>query len=259
MRPSRDAGRLTGRVALVTGAGQGIGQGIAYALAAEGASIAALDVRPGGCAETLAECRRHGIEAVTVTADVGVRAEVDAAVSDIVAHFGSVDILVNNAHAFELGIALEHTTDEHMERSWRSATMGTLYCMQACLPVMRERGGGKILNIGSGSALDGDVGAASYVTAKEAVRALTRVGAREWGQYGIYVNTLCPFARSPRWDDFAAEHPGRVQKQAAALPLRKAPGDPELDIGRAAVFLLSDDSSYVTGQTLFVEGGRMRT
>jgi len=124
---------------------------------------------------------------------------------------------------------------------------------------MRDRGGGKILNIGSGGALDGDAGAASYVAAKEAVRALTRVAAREWGPHGIHVNTLCPFARTPRWEAFAAEHPGRVERQAAALPLRRAPGDPELDIGRAAVFLVSDDSSYVTGQTLFVEGGRMRT
>jgi NAD(P)-dependent dehydrogenase (short-subunit alcohol dehydrogenase family) len=146
-----------------------------------------------------------------------------------------------------------------MERSWRSAALGTLYFMQACFAPMRDHGGGKILNIGSGSALDGDAGAASYVAAKEAVRALTRVAAREWGPHGIHVNTLCPFARTPRWEAFAEEHPGRVERQAASLPLRRAPGDPELDIGRAAVFLVGDDSSYVTGQTLFVEGGRMRT
>ena len=115
--------------------------------------------------------------------------------------------------------------------------------------------GGKILNIGSGSALDGDAGSASYASAKEGVRVLTHVAAREWGPHGIHVNTLCPFSRSPRWEAFAAEHPGRVERQAASMPLRRAPGDPELDIGRAAVFLLSDDSSYVTGQTLFVEGG----
>lgn len=254
-----DGGRLAGRIAIVTGAGQGVGQGIALALAAEGAAIAAIDLDHDSAAATADQCRVRSGSAIALRADVGRRTDVDAATEAVLRHFGSVDILVNNAHDFTLGIPLEATTDDDMERSWRTATMGTLYCMQACVGPMRERGGGKILNIGSGSALDGDAGGASYVAAKEAVRALTRVAAREWGPDGIYVNTLCPFARSPRWEAFAAEHPGRVERQAASLPLRRAPGDPELDIGRAAVFLVSDDSSYVTGQTLFVEGGRMRT
>ncbi|MBM3658065.1 MAG: SDR family oxidoreductase [Actinobacteria bacterium] len=252
-------GRLAERVAVVTGAGQGVGRGIALALAAEGARIAVVDVNVETAQQTVDACRARGVDAVAVTADVGRREEVAAATDEVMQRFGSIAILVNNAHDFALGIPLEQTSDDDMERSWRTATLGTLYFMQACFVPMRDRGGGKILNIGSGGALDGDAGAASYVAAKEAVRALTRVAAREWGPHGIHVNTLCPFARTPRWEAFAAEHPGRVERQAAALPLRRAPGDPELDIGRAAVFLVSDDSSYVTGQTLFVEGGRMRT
>jgi NAD(P)-dependent dehydrogenase (short-subunit alcohol dehydrogenase family) len=253
------SGRLDGRVALVTGAAQGVGRGIALAFAAEGARIAVVDLRRDGADATVDECGARGVDALAVTADVGRRADVERAVGEVLDHFGSIAILVNNAHDFTLGIPLEETTDDDMERSWRSAALGTLYFMQACFAPMRDAGGGKILNIGSGSALDGDAGAASYVAAKEAVRALTRVAAREWGPHGIHVNTLCPFARTPRWEAFAEEHPGRVERQAASLPLRRAPGDPELDIGRAAVFLVSDDSSYVTGQTLFVEGGRMRT
>jgi len=252
-------GRLEGRVAVVTGAGQGVGRGIALACAAEGARIAAVDLRREGADETATLCRGRDVDAIAVAADVGRRADVDRAVGEVLDHFGSLAILVNNAHDFTLGVPLEETTDDDMERSWRSAALGTLYFMQACFAPMRDQGGGKILNIGSGSALDGDAGAASYVAAKEAVRALTRVAAREWGPHGIHVNTLCPFARTPRWEAFADAHPGRVDRQAASLPLRRAPGDPELDIGRAAVFLVSDDSSYVTGQTLFVEGGRMRT
>ncbi|OBK35310.1 hypothetical protein A5658_07725 [Mycobacterium sp. 1245111.1] len=257
--PVNAAGRLRGRVALVTGAAQGVGRGIALAIAAEGADIAVLDLNADAAAATAGECQARGVRAIAVSADVGDRPQFGAAVVDVLTQLGSVDILVNNAHAFELGIPLEETTEQQMDRSWRSAVLGTLYGMQVCLEPMRARGGGKILNIGSGSALDGEIGAASYVSAKEAVRSLTRVAAREWGPHGIYVNTLCPFSRSPRWEAFAEQHPGRVEKQAAALPLRRAPGDPELDIGRAAVFLVSDDSSYVTGQTLFVEGGRMRT
>lgn len=243
---------------MVTGAGQGVGLGIALALASEGARIAAVDVRAEPAERAAESCRARGVDAIGVQADVGDRGDVARAVDRVLAQFGAIDILVNNAHSFELGIPLADTTDEHMDRSWRSGALGTLYCMQACFESLRERGG-KILNIGSGSALDGDVGGASYVAAKEAVRALTRVAANEWGPYGIHVNTLCPFARSPRWEEFAAEHPGRAERQAQRLPLRRAPGDPELDIGRAALFLVSDDAAYVTGQTLFVEGGRMRT
>jgi 2-hydroxycyclohexanecarboxyl-CoA dehydrogenase len=253
------AGRLAERVALVTGAGQGVGRGIALAFAAEGARVAAIDIHAETAQRTVTDCVARGVEAIAISADVARRDDVGAATDQVLHHFGSIDILVNNAHDFTLGIPLDQTTDADMERSWRTATLGTLYFMQACLGPMREQGGGKILNIGSGSALDGEIGGASYVAAKEAVRAITRVAAREWGPHGIYVNTLCPFARSPRWEAFAEEHPGRVERQAASLPLRRAPGDPELDIGRAAVFLVSDDSSYVTGQTLFVEGGRMRT
>lgn len=250
-------GRLDGRVAVVTGGGQGIGEGIALAFASEGAAVAVLDRNPETAERTAAACEERGAASVAAECDVSSRPSVDAAIAAVVASLGGIQILVNNAHDFRLGVPLEETTDELMERSWRTATLGTLYCMQACLPHLRERGG-KIVNIGSGAGLDGDVGSASYVAAKEGVRALTRVAAREWGPLGIHVNTLCPFASSPRWEAFAAEHPGRAERTAQSLPLRRGPGDPELDIGRAALFLASDDSSYVTGQTLFVEGGRMR-
>ncbi len=250
--------RLTGRVAIVTGAAQGVGLGIALALASEGASLAIVDRNHEGALAAVTQCRDRGVRAEAFACDVADRADVTRTINSVVEMFGGLHVLVNNAHAFTLGIPLLDTMLDDMEQSWRTAVLGTLYCMQAAYSALAVDGG-KILNIGSGSALDGDAGSASYGSAKEGVRVLTRVAAREWGPQGIYVNTLCPFSRSPRWEAFAAEHPGRVERQAASLPLRRAPGDPELDIGRAAVFLVSDDSSYVTGQTLFVEGGRMRT
>jgi 2-hydroxycyclohexanecarboxyl-CoA dehydrogenase len=250
--------RLTGQIAIVTGAAQGVGLGIALALASEGATLAIVDRNYDAALDAVAQCRERGVQAEAFACDVADHADVARTVDSVVDTFGGVQILVNNAHAFTLGIPLLDTTLEDMEQSWRSAVLGTLSFMQAAYPAL-ALAGGKILNLGSGSALDGDAGSASYAAAKEGVRVLTRVAAREWGPQGIYVNTLCPFSRSPRWEAFAAEHPGRVERQAASLPLRRAPGDPELDIGRAAVFLVSDDSSYVTGQTLFVEGGRMRT
>jgi NAD(P)-dependent dehydrogenase (short-subunit alcohol dehydrogenase family) len=250
--------RLRDHVALVTGAAQGVGLGIALALATEGASIAVVDRNRAGAIDAATACRERGVSAEAFECDVADRESVAKAVAAVVDTFGGLQILVNNAHAFTLGIPLLETTLDDMEQSWRTAVLGTLYFMQAAHDAL-ARTGGTILNIGSGSALDGDSGSASYASAKEGVRVLTRVAAREWGPEGIRVNTLCPFSRSPRWEAFAAEHPGRVERQAASLPLRRAPGDPELDIGRAALFLVSDDSSYVTGQTLFVEGGRMRT
>jgi 2-hydroxycyclohexanecarboxyl-CoA dehydrogenase len=250
--------RLAGDVAVVTGAAQGVGRGIALALASEGASIAVIDRNHAGALDAAAECRGRGVRAEAFECDVADRGAVSSTVAAIVETFGGFRILVNNAHAFTLGLPILDTTIDDMEQSWRTAVLGTLWFMQAAYETLAV-GGGAILNIGSGSALDGDSGSASYASAKEGVRVLTRVAAREWGPHGIRVNTLCPFSRSPRWEAFAAEHPGRVERQAASLPLRRAPGDPELDIGRAALFLVSDDSGYVTGQTLFVEGGRMRT
>jgi NAD(P)-dependent dehydrogenase (short-subunit alcohol dehydrogenase family) len=250
--------RLADRVALVTGAAQGVGLGIALAFASEGASIAVVDRKHPGAIDAAAACRERGAQAEAFTCDVADRDAVVQTVAEVVDTFGGLQILVNNAHAFTLGIPLLETSLDDMEQSWRTAVLGTLYFMQAAHGSLALTGG-TILNIGSGSALDGDAGSASYASAKEGVRVLTRVAAREWGPEGIRVNTLCPFSRSPRWEAFAAEHPGRVERQAASLPLRRAPGDPELDIGRAALFLVSEDSSYVTGQTLFVEGGRMRT
>jgi 2-hydroxycyclohexanecarboxyl-CoA dehydrogenase len=258
VRGGDNVSRLTECVALVTGAAQGVGRGIALALASEGASVAIVDRNREGALDAADECRGRGVRAEAFQCDVADRNDVGETVAAVVDAFGGLQILVNNAHAFTLGISVMDTTLEDMEQSWRTAVLGTLWFMQAAHDALAADGG-KILNIGSGSALDGDAGSASYAAAKEGVRVLTRVAAGEWGPDGIHVNTLCPFSRSPRWEAFAAEHPGRVERQAASLPLRRAPGDPELDIGRAAVFLVSDDSSYVTGQTLFVEGGRMRT
>ena len=162
----------------------------------EGASIAVVDRNRDGAVDATNECRGRGVRAEPFTCDVADRADVTRTIDSVVDTFGGLQILVNNAHAFTLGIPLIDTTDDDMEQSWRTAVLGTLYFMQAAYDALTVDGG-KILNIGSGSALDGDAGSASYASAKEGVRVLTRVAAREWGPHGIHVNTLCPFARSP--------------------------------------------------------------
>ena len=243
-------GRLCGRVAVVTGAGQGIGRGIALALAKEGASVVV-------SGRTLAKCQRAadeiGAAAHAVACDVSVRSQVDQLIERTVERFGGLDVLVNNAQSSRQGLLAE-VTDADVEECWRSGALGTLYAMQAALPHLRARGGGVIVNFGSSTALDGNVTFGAYAMAKEAIRGLSRVAAREWGRYGIRVNVVVPNALSPSGERYRDEHPERFAKMTAGLPLGRV-GDPELDIGRAVVALASDDLGYLTGETLRLTGG----
>jgi NAD(P)-dependent dehydrogenase (short-subunit alcohol dehydrogenase family) len=246
--------RLVGRTALVTGGAQGLGRGIALAFASEGANIALLDVRLDRARATALEVTARGVEAEAFLCDVSVRSDVVATVQQSVDRFGGIDVLVNCAHRVVSGVAIEDMTDELMDDSWRSGALGTLACMQACFPHLRVRGG-SIINIGSGAGLEGLGGYSAYAPVKEAIRCLTKVAAREWGRHRIRVNTLCPHAATPPWEKFAREQPERAASFVERNALGWGPGDPEIHIGRAAVFLASSDSEYVTGQTLFVDGG----
>ena len=245
--------RLAGKVAVVTGAGQGVGRGIAIALAKEGASIAVLGRTLAKCEKVAAELEDLGVEALALACEVGDRAQVDQALDAVVQHFGGLDALVNNAQSSHQAL-LADVTDADVEECWRSGALGTLYAMQAALPHLKTRGGGTIINFGSSAAMDGAVTFGAYAMAKEAIRGLSRVAAREWGRYGIRVNVVVPNAMSPGSERFRDEHPERFAKMEAALPLGRV-GDPELDIGRAVVALVSDDLSYLTGETLRLTGG----
>lgn len=247
------AGRLAGRVALVTGAGQGIGRAVARSMAREGAAVVVSGRRPEPLDAVVKELAEMGARAFAVPGDVGVRADSERMVAAAVAEFGAVDILVNNAQS-SVQARLERTTDADVEVAWRSGALGTLYCMQACLPHMKARGG-SIVNFGSSTAVNGDVTFGSYAMAKEAIRGLSRVAAREWGRYGIRVNVICPTATTPASEEFREAHPERYAAVIREIPLGRF-GDPEADIGRAVVSLVGDDMSYLTGATLMLGGGR---
>ena len=246
--------RLEGRTALITGGAQGLGRGIALAFADEGANVALADVQDERARATAAEVAERGVEARAFCCDVSVRSDVADTVQQAVDRFGRIDLLVNCAHRVVSGVALEDMTEALMDESWRSGALGTLACMQECYPHLRVRGG-SIINIGSGAGLEGLAGYSAYAPVKEAIRCLTKVAAREWGHHGIRVNTLCPHAATPPWEKFASEHPERAAAFVERNALGWGPGDPEAHIGRAAVFLASSDSDFVTGQTLFVDGG----
>ena len=247
--------RLAGRTALITGGAQGLGRGIALAFASEGADVLLADVQVELARTTAGEVAARGVKADSIGCDVSSRSDVDAMVRYAVDRLGRIDVLVNCAHQVVSGVPIEAMTDELMNTSWATGALGTLACMQACFPYLQERGG-SIINIGSGAGIEALAGYAAYAPVKEAIRCLTKVAAREWGHYQIRVNTLCPHAATPPWEKFASEQPERAAAFVEQNALGWGPGDPETHIGRAAVFLASSDSEFVTGQTLFVDGGQ---
>ncbi|WP_369031436.1 SDR family NAD(P)-dependent oxidoreductase [Streptomyces adonidis] len=245
--------RLSGKTALITGGGQGVGRGIALALAAEGACVVITGRTEGKLKEAAEEIAGRGGRVHTVVGDVGERADVDRMVTETVGEFGGLDVLVNNAQS-SVQRRLEQTSYDDVELTYRSGPLATFHAMQAALPYLRESRG-SVVNLGSSAAVQGEVSFAAYAMAKEAVRGLTRVAAREWGVYGIRVNVVCPAALSPAAEAYFAEHPEKAASVIAGIPLGRM-GDPERDIGRAVVALVSEDMGYLTGATLMLEGGR---
>jgi len=246
--------KLNGKVALVTGAGRGIGRGIALELAREGAAIAIAEIDPESGAEVAREIESFGGSALSIPTDVRIRKEVDAAVSAAVETFGTVDILVNNAQIQRQQVSFEDTTDDDMDVVLTSGIHATFYFMQACLPLLRRRGG-KVINVASAAGLLGHPGWTSYAVAKEGIRALTKVAAREWGAHKINVNAICPAAETPSFRLWRDDNPELAKEMTDGIPLGHL-GDPEADIGRAVVFLASADSDFVTGLTMMVDGGQ---
>jgi NAD(P)-dependent dehydrogenase (short-subunit alcohol dehydrogenase family) len=245
---------LEGKVALVTGAGQGIGVGIALALAKAGASVGLVGRTPTKLEETAEKIAAVGGRAHVCAGDVTRRDSVKTFVNEVQRVLGPVWVLVNNAISAQ-DQAVEDLEDDILDLAVRSGVYGSLYCMQACFPTMKERGG-RIVNFGSGGATMGIEYNAAYNISKEGIRALTKTAATGWGKYGITVNTVCPIASTPlynRWWDSISDEQRRAHMEA--IPMRRM-GDPETDVGALIVFLAGPGGGYVTSRTLHIDGGR---
>ncbi|MAI81097.1 MAG: oxidoreductase [Deltaproteobacteria bacterium] len=246
--------RLKDKVAIITGAGQGVGRGIALAMARNGAHCLIADTNEQNGEAVRDEIRTLGGESIFVTCDVTQRSDAKATVARCVEAFGRLDILVNNAQRAPLRpTPLMDHTDEIVDLCFDTGFRGTLYFMQAAYSHLRERGG-RIINIGSGAGLDGLAGQGAYGATKEAIRALSKTAAREWGREGINVNILCPLAKSPGVAALLEQAPEMERKMTAGQPLGRI-GECEEDIGGVAVFLASEEARYITGHTLPADGG----
>ena len=246
--------RLRDKVAIVTGAGQGIGRGIAVAYAREGARVVIGEIRAHRAERTAEEIRTAGGSAIGLPVDVACRDQVSALVERTVAEYGRVDVLVNNAQGMHPHRPFEEITDEEFDVFLVSGLKGTFWAMQAVFPHMKAAGGGRIVNMVSLNALTGAPGLADYNATKGAVQALSRTAAREWGKHNILVNCIAPGASSRRGTEFLERNPEMARRIVEERPLGRL-ADPEKDLAPVAVFLASEDGHFVTGQTYFVDGG----
>lgn len=244
-------GTLDGRAAIVTGAGQGVGLGIALALAAEGARLCLTGRVATKLEAAAAKVKERGAVVTWCRCDGKDPADVQAAVDHAVGTLGTVDILVNNAQQTIIG-TIDELSDDDFRDSWESGPGAALRFMRACKPCLE--GGGVVLNLGSASGLERPTFAA-YSAVKEGMRAITRVAALEWADAGIRVNVLIPLAMTEAMVGWKQMDPDGYERVEGAIALRRF-GDPEADIGAAAVFLVGPQSRYVTGTTLVVDGGQ---
>jgi NAD(P)-dependent dehydrogenase (short-subunit alcohol dehydrogenase family) len=249
LTPTKNLLDLSGRVAVVTGGTRGIGEAIVRHLAAAGARVVAVS---RSAAPSPAGPARDG-EVTTLAADVAKRAEVDRMVEAVVARHGTVDILVNCAGTAKRAPALEQT-EADWEYMIELNLRGTAWACRVVAPVMRRAGRGRIINITSIGAEFGLVNRAAYCATKGAVGQLTRCLALEWGPYGITVNAVGPgITVTPLVRPFLDANPGKEETMTRKIPLGRL-GRPD-DMAGAVVFLASDLAGYVTGQTIFVDGG----
>lgn len=248
-------GKLDGKAAIVTGGGQGVGEGIALALAGEGASVVVADKNADTAERTAGKIIGRGGRALGLRCDVCVPADIAATVGQTLTAFGGIDILVNNAQAVHLGPLLGHD-DEAFTDSFESGPFATFRFMRAVYPHMKARGGGAIVNLATAGAVRWDPkGYGLYAGAKQAIRTLSRTAAHEWALDGIRVNTIAPVAMTPSMEWWFETDPAAARAWLNDLPTGRI-GDPELDIGRAVVFMVGPDGRYVTGVTLPVDGGQ---
>lgn len=245
---------LNGKVVIITGAGQGVGRGMALAFGEAGSKVVLAGRTEAKVAEVADEIIAAGGEAFAIRCNVADKADVEATVNATIARYGRVDGLINNAFCGNGQMPAIETPDSYIQEALNSNLFGSLHFMQACYPHMKRQGGGSVINFASGAAIEGWALMLTYAASKEAVRGMSRSVAREWGKDNIRINIISPQAMSPAMKTYCELCPDAYQGLIANTPLGRV-GDPKDDIGPVAMFLISDASRYMTGHTLNVDGG----
>ena len=246
--------KLDNNVTLITGGGKGIGYGLAQAFAAEGSDL----VITGRTESRLLEAKERleenfGIRVLPIVADGADEEAIRKVVARTIEVFGKINTLVNNAQVSRSGLPLVDHTREDLDMAIHSGLYAAFFYMRECFPYLKETKG-SVINFASGAGLFGKLGQASYAAAKEGIRGLSRVAASEWGPDGVRVNVVCPLAMTESLQEWKENYPELFEKTIQGIPLGRF-ADPRNDIGRVCVFLASDDASYVTGETITLQGG----
>ncbi len=246
---------LSNKVALVSGAGQGVGQGIALSLAERGAAVALLGRSLDKLEATQKLIEAGGGRALAISGNVKAQADLASAVAQTVETFSGLNILVNNAQEVPLGNLLDLDEDA-MEAGWQSGPVATLRLMKLCYPYLK--GDGVIVNLASSAAMRWDMtGYGGYAAVKEAIRSLSRAAACEWGPEGIRTNVILPHAMSPALQWWTENRPQEAAEFVASIPLRRI-GECKEDIGEFVATLCGETCRYVNGQSIALDGGQSR-
>lgn len=245
---------LRDRVVIVTGAARGLGKGIADAALQRGASVLLTDILDDVLSATTAEFCAAGLPAQAFAADLRDPDSAPRIVQAALAAFGRLDAVVNNAVASNEPKAFVDIDRTDFELVFDTGPRATFRLMQAARSALIAAGGGSIVNLGSASGTVGEANFGAYASAKEAIRGMSKVAALEWGRDAIRVNVICPLAESDGtklWRDAAPEHYNRTINR---IPLKRI-GDATTDVGALVAFLIGDDATYLTAQTIFIDGG----
>lgn len=239
---------------IITGAGSGIGRATALTFVEKGANVVVSDIHEANGNRTISEIEAIGGKAIFVKADVSKDAEVQALVQACLDHFGSLDVMVNNAGIGGNFQFFDQIKDEDWHRMIAINQTGVFYCMRAALKVMKQQRKGNIVNTSSIAGIGASPRMGAYAASKHAVIGMTTTAASEYGKYGIRINAICPTViKTPMTDGFMTSDPKVIEMMKHSIPMRRF-GEAD-EVARTICWLCSEDASFITGHAIRIDGG----